>query len=95
MHRILNLRTFNTLLKRQKTLLPTYAARSKNLSLAVAGVSPMDRPAVAVDCSIVPTRISLAVVDQPVATYELTNITVALRLPVAVVVAIPLRETYL
>jgi len=55
----------------------------------------MDRPAVAVDCSIVPTRISLAVVDQPVATYELTNITVALRLPVAVVVAIPLRETYL
>jgi len=44
------------------------------------------------DRSIVPTRISLAVVDHPVATYELTDITVAVGLPVAVLAAHPLGK---
>lgn len=54
----------------------------------------MVRPTLAVagDCSIVPTRISLAVVDHPVATYELTDITVPVGLPVAVLVTHPLGE---
>lgn len=66
--------------------------RTKNPSLEVAGVSPMVRPTLAGtgDHSIVPTRISLAVVDHPVATYELTDITVTVGLPVAVLAAHPL-----
>jgi hypothetical protein len=79
-----------TPLMRLKTSLPSYVSRSDNLRLEVAGVCAMVGPAVAIDRSIVPARISLAVHNHPVATDELTDIATALGLPLAVLVAHPL-----
>jgi hypothetical protein len=79
-----------TPLMRLKTSLSSDVSRSDNLRLEVASVCAMVGPAVAIDRSIVPARISLAVRDQRVATDELTDIATALGLPLAVLVAVPI-----
>jgi hypothetical protein len=55
----------------------------------------MDRPAVTIDRSIIPARISFAVDDLVAITNELTNVTAAVSLPIAVVEIVRQTELHL
>jgi hypothetical protein len=48
----------------------------------------MDREAMAIDSTIVPARVSLAIHNHPIATDELTRVTAAVGFPLALVLAI-------